>query len=161
MKKFQSITAAAAIGVATMAASAWAANDEHDSHHPAAAVQLAQNQPGDATPAMAKAPAGMAAQMKAMQAMHEKMMAAKTPEEHNALMTEQMELMQDGMSMMNGMGPGAGMGRGMGAGSGMGMGTGTPGDMAARQAMMEQRMDMMQAMMQMMMDRMQSAPASK
>ncbi len=34
-------------------------------------------------------------------------------------------------------------------------------DVAARQRMMEQRMDMMQAMMQMMMDRMQSVPATK
>lgn len=40
---------------------------------------------------------------------------------------------------------------GMGAGAGMG-GMGNSGDMAARQSMMEQRMDMMQSMMQMMMD---------
>jgi hypothetical protein len=36
-----------------------------------------------------------------------------------------------------------------------------PDDVAARQGMMEQRMDMMQSMMQMMMDRMQSVPATK
>ncbi len=90
---------------------------------------------------------GQADQMKAMQAMHDKMMAAKTPEERNALMTEQMKLMQDGMGMMGRMGPGA-------------MG-GMPGDMEARQGMMEQRMDMMQSMMQMMMDRTAPAPAMK
>jgi hypothetical protein len=80
-----------------------------------------------------------------MQAMHNKMMAAKTPEERNALMAEQMKLMQGGMGMMGRMGPGAMAGK--------------PGDMAARQGMMEQRMDMMQSMM--MMDRTAPAPAMK
>jgi hypothetical protein len=98
---------------------------------------------------MATAP-GHADQMKAMQQMHEKMLAAKTPAERNALMAEQMKLMQNGMNMMGGMG-------GMGAGAA----PGKPADMAARQGMMEQRMDMMQSMMQMMMDRMQSVPATK
>jgi len=91
---------------------------------------------------------GYAEQMKAMREMHDKMMATKTPEERNALMAEQMKLMQNGMTMMGGMGPGAMMG-------------GKPGDIAARQGMMEQRMDMMQNMMQMMMDRMQPVPATK
>ncbi len=63
---------------------------------------------------------------------------------------DQMKLMQNGMSMMGAMG-------GMDAGAMMGK----PGDMASRQAMMEQRMDMMQSMMQMTMDRMQSVPATK
>ena len=94
-------------------------------------------------------------QMKAMHDMHQKMMAAKTPEERMVLMPEQMKLMQQGMSMMGGTG-------GMG---GMGMGasgaTGKPGDMAARQTMMEQRMNMMQGMMQMMTDRMQMMPAPR
>lgn len=44
--------------------------------------------------------------MKSMQAMHEKMMAAKTPEERQALMDEHMKLMQDGMGMMQQMGAG-------------------------------------------------------
>jgi len=39
--------------------------------------------------------------MKSMQVMHDKMMAAKTPEERNALMSDQMKAMQDGMAMMN------------------------------------------------------------
>ena len=148
----------AALGTATLTASAWAASDDqHDSHHPAqaATVQVAQ-----ATPAKPGMGAGMGAsaampgyaeQMKAMRDMHDKVMAAKTPEERHALMAEQMKLLQNGMTMMGGMG-------GMGPGAMMG---GKPGDMTARQGMMEQRMDMMQSMMQMMMDRMPSVPATK
>jgi len=145
----------AALTTATLATSAWAADDgQHDSHHPAAtgAVQLAQAAPGNPAMGMggmATAP-GYADQMKAMQQMHEKMLAAKTPAERNALMAEQMKLMQNGMNMMGGMG-------GMGASSS----PGKPADMAARQGMLEQRMDMMQSMMQMMLDRMQSVPAPK
>jgi hypothetical protein len=90
--------------------------------------------------------ARMDAQMKTMGAMHDKMMAAKTPEERNALMAEHVKIMREGMSMMNGMSPG-------------GMG-GMKGDMAARHQMMEQRMNMMQSIMQMMMDRLPAAPAN-
>ena len=145
----------AALATATLAASAWAASDgQHDSHHPAAtgAVQIAQAAPGNPAMStggmggMATAP-GHADQMKAMQQMHEKMLAAKTPAERNALMAEHMKLMQNGMNMMGGMGAGTAPGK--------------PADMAARQGMMEQRMDMMQSMMQMMMDRMQSVPVTK
>ena len=98
--------------------------------------------------------------MKAMREMHDKMMRATTPSERNALMAEQMKLMQDGMGMMGGMGQ-KGMG-GMGSMGGMGGMQGQaamPGDMAARYQMMEKRMEMMQSMMQMMMDRMPPAPA--
>ena len=108
----------------------------------------------------------MDAQMKKMREMHEKMAAAKTPDERNKLMAEHMKTMQDGMQMMGGMGTGGmgGMaGGGMGGagmgGAGMGGNSGTPGDMAARQQMMEKHMEMMQSMMQMMMDRMPAAPA--
>lgn len=82
-------------------------------------------------------------QMKAMQQMHDKIVATKTPQERSALMAEQMKLMQGGMNMMGSMGTGAA--------------TGKPADMSARQAMMERRMDMMQ----MMMDRTQAVPAMK
>ena len=92
--------------------------------------------------------AHMDAQTKAMQAMHEKMMAAKTPEVRNALMAEHMKSMQDGMKMMEGM-----------ASPGMKGMSGMSGDMAAHHAMMEKRMVMMQTMMKMMMDRMAAAPA--
>ena len=90
--------------------------------------------------------AHMDTQIKSMQAMHEKMMAAKTPEERNSLMAEHMKSMQDGMKMMEGMAkPGmAGM-KGMG---------GMSAEMSAHHAMMEKRMMMMQTMMKMMMDRM-------
>ena len=84
---------------------------------------------------------GMDAQMKTMRDMHEKMMAAKTPEERNAMMAGHMKSMKDGMAMM----------KGMPAMSGM------SGDMGARYQMMEKRMEMMQSMMEMMMDRMPAA----
>ena len=95
--------------------------------------------------------AHMDTQTQSMQAMHEKMMAAKTPEERNAMMAEHMKSMQDGMKMMEGMAKPdmAGM-QGMG-----GMSAGT----SAHHAMMEKRMAMMQTMMKMMMDRMAVAPA--
>ena len=90
-------------------------------------------------------------QMKTMQAMHEKMMDAKTPEARNALMAEHMKSMQDGMKMMEGMAkPGM---AGMQAMSGM------SAEMSAHHIMMEKRMAMMQTMMKMMMDRMPAAPA--
>jgi hypothetical protein len=85
-----------------------------------------------------------------MQAMHEKMMSAKTPEERQALMAEHMKMMQDGMGMMKQMGAMSGMG-------GMEGGKGMNGNMADRQQMMEKRMEMMESMMQMMMDRMPAA----
>ena len=148
------------IALATAAAtSTWAASDTlYDAHHPASATTVLVAQATTApTPGMGMGmgmgKGGMAGmrgyeeQMKAMQAMHDRMMAAKTPEERNSLMTEQMKLMHGGMGMMGGMGPGSMAGK--------------PGDMAARQGMMEQRMDMMQSMMQMMMDRMAPAPATK
>jgi hypothetical protein len=124
---------------------AWAVDqNDHTAHHPDGAVSAK----APATDATAKVPmAKMDSQMKAMQAMHDKMMAAKTPEERNALMAEQMKLMQGGMGMMGGMGPGSMAGK--------------SADMVARQGMMEQRMDMMQSMMQMMMDRMAPDPATK
>ena len=59
--------------------------------------------PGKVRPEMAQ----MDSQMRAMQEMHDKMMAAKTPEERSALMAEQMKTMQNGMTMMNGMSSGA------------------------------------------------------
>ena len=96
--------------------------------------------------------AHMDTQIKSMQAMHDKMMSAKTPEERSKLMAEHMKSMQDGMKMMEGMAsPGmAGMQGGMSGMSGM-------GGMGAHHAMMEKRMAMMQTMMKMMMDRLPDA----
>jgi hypothetical protein len=68
--------------------------------------------------------------MKQMQAMHAKVMAAKTPTERAALMPAHMAMMQNGMAMMQKMQKPTG------------------GDATS------QRMEMMQMMMQMMMDRM-------
>jgi hypothetical protein len=104
--------------------------------------------------------ARMDAQMKNMQAMHEKMMGAKTPAERNALMAEHMRSMQGGMAMMEGMGDMQGPPSSPGApGVEGGMGSGMMGAMGARHQMMEKRMQMMQMMMKMMMDRMPPAPA--
>jgi hypothetical protein len=123
---------------------AWAAatDDQHEAHHPASSVSP--------PPAKAKKlvkpsadTARMEKQMQAMHEMHDKMMAAKTPEERNALMPEHTKLMQDGMGMMKGM-------------SGGGMG-GMKGDRAGQPPMMEKCMEMMQGMMQMMMDRLPAA----
>lgn len=163
--------------------------EDHTAHHPAEAASAPKQSPKPTAPKPAAKPAPakvqsaamdkgsmekmgqMDAKMKAMQEMHQKFMAAKTPEERMALMPENMKAMQDAMSMMDDMrGGGMGMGMGMmGDKGGMGMMGGTenasmmgkmPMDMMAKHQMMEKRMDMMQSMMQMMMDRMQ-APATK
>ena len=94
-------------------------------------------------------------QMQSMQAIRNKLLAARTPEERSELMAEQMKLMRGGMDMMGDMGMGGMRGMGpMGAAS-------APMDMTTRQQMMEKRMEMMQSMMQMMMDRMPAGPPSK
>ncbi len=110
----------------------------HAAHHPGAS---APTQGADMPMAH------MDEHMKAMRAMHDRMMRAKTPEERNALAAEHAKLMQDGMAMMGGMSGKHGSGPMAG------------GDPAARHQMMEKRMDMMQSMMQMMMDRMPAAPS--
>ena len=135
-----------ALAISTFGAHAWATDAEpHQTHHPAATASApaVKAMPGKARPDMTR----MDSQMKAMHEMHDKMMAAKTPAERDALTAEHMKIMQDGMTMMNGMSPG-----------GMG-GTGAmKGDMAARHQAMEARMEMMQATMQMMMDRLPTTP---
>jgi hypothetical protein len=129
----------AVTGIQTFAAT----TAEHDAHHAVntASAPVAKSAPNKSKLAMA----GMDSQMRSMQEMHDKMAAAKTPEERNALMAEHMKTMQDGMTMMNGMSPNAM--------------DGMPKDMATRQQMMEKHMEMMQATMQMMMDRLPPAPA--
>ena len=130
-----------ALALIAFGAPNWAAQDDpHKAHHPAGSAPA-----GKTTPEMAQ----MANQMKAMHEMHDKMMAAKTPEERNTLMADHMKTMQEGMGTMKGMG-------GMG---GMAGPKGPPADMTQRQTMMEQRMDMMQTMMEMMVDRLAQSPA--
>ena len=146
MKRISSLSLALAIS--TLGASSWAAqHDQKDEPRPAGATAPAASPsaPGTTTPGMAR----MADQMKAMQEMHDKMMAAKTPDERNALMAGHMKTMQEGMGIMKGMG-------GMG---GMAGPKGPPTSMTERQTMMEQRMDMMQTMMEMMVDRLPQTPA--
>lgn len=143
MKLIQSLSLALAL--ITVGAAAWAAtDDEHKAHHPGGAASAPVSKPttDKTTPEMAR----MANQHKAMQEMHDKMMAAKTPDERKALMGEHMKTMHDGMAMMKGQG-------------GMAGSTKPPTDMTQRQSMMEQRMDMMQTMMEMMVDRLPQSPA--
>jgi len=96
-----------------------------------------------AQPPMPPTAANMEMQMNKMQAMHDKMMAAKTPQERQKLMTEQMQAMQEGMAMMQAMDKDM-MGKGMMPCQGMAAGG------ADSKAMMEQRMKMMDMMQQMM-----------
>ena len=102
--------------------------------------------------------AAMDNKMKAMREMHEKMMAAKTPDERKALMGDHMKAMQDGMAFMGQMDTMGGMGGmgGMGADNKKG---GMPMDMMGMHDMMQKRMEMMTSMMQMMMDRLPASPA--
>jgi len=134
-----------ALALIALGAPSWAAqHDQHKAHHPAGSASAAasKSMPGKTTPEMAR----MANQMKAMQEMHGRMVASKTPEERNALMAEHMKTMQEGMGMMKGMG-------------GMTPPNSQSTDMNQRQTMMEQRMEMMQTMMEMMVDRLPQSPA--
>ena len=141
------------LALVAVGATSWAAqHDQHKGHHPAGSASTSKSTSGKTTPEMAQ----MDNQMKAMREMHDKMMAAKTPAERDALMAEHMKTMKEGMGMMKGMG---GMG-GMGGMSGT-QAKGTPSDMTQRQSMMEQRMDMMQSMMEMMVDRLPQSPAKQ
>ena len=103
----------------------------HAAHHPPAAAAAAPAAPSTGQ---------MDSMMKSMQEMHDKVMAAKTPEERAKLMQEHMKLMQDGTAMM---------GRMRGGKDGMGMGSG----MSVDPETMGKRMDMMEMMMKMMVDR--------
>lgn len=147
---------ASALLLATGIATAQTKEEDHKAHHPdgAASAAVAKAPVKTSTAAPMKS-ADMASKMKAMQDMHQKMMAAKTPEERQALMGEHMKAMQAGMGMMKQMSDKAAEGAG-------GM-KGMPGDAKDRMQAMEQRMDMMQAMMEMMMDRMPATalPGSK
>lgn len=159
------------------------AEDDHSAHHPPGAAPAAAA-PGTAA-RTAPAPEAFDRQMKAMQDMHQRMQAARTPAERAALMDEHMKLMQSGMAMMGQMrsAGAAGMGGmmgGMGGGPGMGgpgmappagqAAPGTPpagaqgmggmmGGMMNMHAHMERRMAMMEMMMQMMVDRAAAIPA--
>lgn len=156
-------TLAIAAAMATSCVTGYAQTPvEHDTLHPVAAP--AGNMPmpmGGPDAQMAR----MDEQIQAMQGMHDKMMAAKTPEARSALMAEHMKVMQDSMAMMGkgGMGAMGGMKDKPATGADT---SGMPdmqakdsmdGAMGAQHQMMEKRMQMMQSMMQMMLDRMPPA----
>ncbi|ABM42859.1 conserved hypothetical protein [Acidovorax sp. JS42] len=143
------------IGLCIAAASVGAlaqGTDEHKDHHPtnaAAPAATAAPAPAAALPSPGRSMgsgdmAAMDRQMQAMQAMHEKMAAARTPRERQALMAEHMKTMQGGMHMMESM-----HGK---------MATGMPSagmeNMQCDPQIIDKRMSMMEAMMQMMIDRM-------
>jgi hypothetical protein len=90
-------------------------------------------------------PNQMDAMTVSMRQMHEKMMAAKTPEERSSLMKSHMALMKDGMAMMGQLRDDK-------------SGPGTGGSMSMSPEMMGRRMDMMEMMMQMMVDREAAQP---
>ncbi len=138
MRSILALALAAAFSTGVLAQS----DKEHAAHHPEGA-----SAPGASAAAGAgtAAPAQMDTQMKSIQQMHEKMMAAKTPEERQALMSEHMKSMHGGMAMMGQMK--------------------APSDKDAKPMtpeLMSKRMDMMETMMQMMMDReAMKTPATK
>ena len=154
MKLNRNLVHASALCLAVIASShavAAAAPDEHAAHHPAAAASQPAPDAGKFSEQMAR-----------MQEMHQKMQAAKTPEERAAVMKEHWQVMQGGMAMMGQMqgcmemhGPGMGTppNRPKGARKPM------PRDgMGAEHDAMQHRMDMMEMMMQMMMDRQEATP---
>ena len=118
-------------GCSSLPGSAGKQAEEHAAHHPPKAAAKGEDAKADQ-------------QMKTMQEMHQKMQAAKTPEERAALMKDHMKAMQDGMAMMGRMKGGMSMG----------------GGMSTDPDMMKRRMDMMEMMMQMMMDREAAKPAT-
>lgn len=134
------LLAMAGYASAATPSSATPSAEDHAAHHPATT--------GEAGPS----PAQVDGQMKMMQEMHQKMTAAKTPEERATLMKEHMKTMREGMAMMGKMRGGMVMGGKTASGDPMSM------DHDA----MKRRMDMMEMMMQMMMDRDgMNSPASK
>jgi hypothetical protein len=127
-----------ALALCTAGLPAWSTDLDHQAHHPAG---IASAPAAKAVPSTAGVEtAQVDAELKAMHQMHDRMMAAKTFAERNELMAVHMKVMQDGMSLMNGMSSGA-------------MKGGMKGGMATHRRTMEQRMDVMQ----MMMDRLSAA----
>ena len=150
MRSILAFAVAAVLSTVAVAQSA-KSDQEHAAHHPpgASAAAPSSRAPSKATPkSAAKASAQTRTQlntkMKSMQEMHDKMMAAKTPEERQALMGDHIKTMQDGMAALGQMKGAVG------------------GGMSSSSDMMNHRMDMLEMMVQMMMDR-ESArtPAAK
>lgn len=159
-----------------MAAASFGAFSQTDAEHtqnhapetakkaPPATAKKAPTAPAAKSPSAPQETMGaMDGKIKAMREMHEKMMAAKTPEERKALMADHMKTMQDGMSMMEKMDAMGGMPQ-MGDMKGSGKGPdamkgGMSMEMMEAHKAMQKRMEMMTTMMRMMMDRLPSSPA--
>lgn len=138
---------AIAIGTAFLFAAATPFAQETKAPAPAPKATATQPRPSTST----SSPMGqMDEHIKTMQALHNRMVSAATPEERQKLMDEQRKEMQGSMAMMNEMMQGGAMMGGMGRGM-MGQ-QGKPADAGAQMQMMQKRMDMMQMMMQTMMD---------
>jgi hypothetical protein len=127
-----------AIAIAMLCAGTVALAQDTKSPAPGGNAATAQSMPSMAQ---------MDEHMKKMQALHDKMMSAATPEERQKAMDEARKEMQAGMTLMQPMMHGGGM-----MGGGMMGQKGKPADTNAQMQMMGKRMDMMQMMMQMMMD---------
>ncbi len=138
---------------------------EHTQHHASEPAKKAVKATAAKSPSKPnEVVVAMDGKIKAMREMHEKMMAAKTPEERKALMGDHMKAMQDGMSMMEKMDSMGGMSmmgdmKGMGGKGSDGKQGGMSMDMMNHHEAMQKRMEMMTTMMQMMMDRMPASPA--
>lgn len=143
MSRFR--TVAVVLSLAVASAAAMAQDVHHSPHHPAGSAS-APPRHDIGTPGGVTAMVRMNAQMQAMQAMHEKITAAETPAEREALMPEHMKLMQESMSMLRGMSPATS--------------TSGAGNPAARQQILEKRVDMMESMMQMLVDGMSAPPSA-
>lgn len=137
------VAAALAAACASPQAPALAAADPHAAHGAASTA---------ASPAT-----GMALRMKSMQAMHDKMRAAKTLVERQALMADHMRAMRDGMAMMKEMDAMPSMDGAPGASVGKGMADG----MAKHHQRMTEHNAAMHLMMEMMLDHLPSAPPVK
>lgn len=129
---------------------------EHDHTHGQAAAASPQKPQNLQNPQKTQRDAAVDAQIAHLRALHERLSRAKTPEERQALMTEQAKVMQESMAMMRTMhaaqAPG-GMKGGMQGGMGMGQ-RDMSDHMDMHHDMMVQHMELMQEMMQTMVDHM-------
>lgn len=143
MKKSLAITFCTAAFLAAYAGTPLA----QDAKTPETAVTTT---PADSSMDMSKHMGPIDDHMKKMQALHDKLSSATTPEARQKIMVEQRQEMHQGMSLMKPMMQGgAGMG---GMGRGMMAQKGQTGDANMQMQVMQKRMDMMQMMMQTMMD---------
>ena len=98
------VTLALAVAIAGMSTlslgQAPATEQDHAAHHPAGASAPPASKAPAIKPQKAASTPASDVTMKSMREMHDKMMAAKTSEERQALMADHMKAMQDGMAMM-------------------------------------------------------------